>query len=133
LFWQTFGSLTPSTVKTKLLRLTGITLVALSFAILYTFNVGQVGDSMQWKDGKAEVSAGSHPSVLVWDATAIALFVVLMLRNADAAIAGTPSRGRRIAAFLIDFWFSLLTLSGIGALMPLWLVISRGTFGATMQ
>lgn len=99
--------------------------MGLSFVVLYTFNVGQVGDSIQLKDGRADVSAGSHPVVLVWDAIALALFVALMLRNTDTVIVGAPSRGRRIAAGLIDFWFSLLTLSGISALLPLGLEAVR--------
>jgi uncharacterized RDD family membrane protein YckC len=80
------------------------------------------------------VSAGSHPMVLVWDAIALALFVALMLRNADAVIGGAPSRGRRIAAGLIDFWFSLLTLSGIIAVVPLSLEAARtGHFAGHFQ
>jgi len=80
---------------------------------------------MKLGDGRADVSAGSHPMVLVWDAIALALFVALMLRNSEAATVGVPSRGRRIAAGLIDFWFSLLTLSGIIALLPLSLEAAR--------
>ena len=125
LFWQTFAQLTEPAVKTKLLRLTSAILVGLSFVVLHTFNVDQVGDSIQFKDGRTDVSAGSHPMVLIWDALALALFVALMARNADVVVVGAPSRGRRIAAGLIDFWFSLLTLSGISALVPLWLEAVR--------
>jgi RDD family len=134
LSWQPLGALTQSALKTKLLRLMSITLVGLSFVIIHAFNVGQVGDSMEWKDGNGRVSAGSHPVILVSDTLAIALFVALMLRNADTVIVGAPSRGRRITAFLIDFWFSLLTLSGIDALMPLWLEAARtGHFKSHFQ
>jgi len=100
-------------------------LVGLSFVAIQVFDVGQVGASMEWKDGKATVSAGSSPFILVWDVTAILLYLTLMLRNANTEVSGIPTRARRIAAFSIDFWFSLLTLSGIGALVPLWLEAAR--------
>jgi hypothetical protein len=125
LFGQSSNQHKRSATWTKLLRLASIILVALSFVTVHSFNVGQVGNTMQWKDGTAFISAGSHPAILVWDALAIVLFVTLMLRNAITAVIGIPSRGRRIAALLIDFWFSLLTLSGIDALVPLWLEAAR--------
>jgi RDD family len=48
-----------------------------------------------------------------------------MVRNTNSTVIGIPSRGRRIGSFMIDFWFSLLTLSGIGALAPLGLEATR--------
>jgi hypothetical protein len=110
---------------TKILRLLSLLLVGLSFVIIHFFNVGQIGDSMRWKDGNSIVSAGSHPLMILWTAIAIALFVAVMLRGPSIAVLGIPSRGRRILAFLIDFWFSLLTLSSVGALIPLWLEATR--------
>ena len=110
---------------TKILRLLSLLLVGLSFVIIHFFNVGQIGDSMQWKDGNSTVSAGSHPLVILWTAIAIALFVAVMRREPSIAVFGIPSRGRRILAFVIDFWFSLLTLSSVGALIPLWLEATR--------
>ena len=35
---------------TKILRLLSLLLVGLSFVIIHFFNVGQIGDSMRWKD-----------------------------------------------------------------------------------
>jgi uncharacterized RDD family membrane protein YckC len=52
-------------------------------------------------------------------AIAIALFTLLMVRKPTGAVEGVPPRKRRIFAFVIDFWFSLLTLSTVGALLPL--------------
>jgi uncharacterized RDD family membrane protein YckC len=37
----------------------------------------------------------------------------------NVVVEGIPARKRRIFAFVIDFWFSLLTLSAVGALVPL--------------
>jgi hypothetical protein len=114
-----------STVATKLLRLTAAILVALSFVILHVFRIREVGTFAQVSDGKAVVSVGSHPAIIVWDAVAMLLFVILMLRNTNSTVIGIPSRGRRVASFMIDFWFSLLTLSGIGALASLALEAAR--------
>ena len=114
-----------STAATKLLRLTAVVLVGLSFVILHIFKIREVGTFAQVSDGKAVVSVGSHPAIIVWDAVAMLLFLTLMLRNTNSTVIGIPSRGRRIASFMIDFWFSLLTLSGIGALVSLTLEAAR--------
>lgn len=104
---------------TTILRLASLIWVGLSFAVLHFFDVGQVGDSMQWKDGNTAISSGSHPAMLLWSAIAIALFVLLMVKKPNAVVDGIPTRKRRVLAFVIDFWFSLLTLSAVGALIPL--------------
>jgi uncharacterized RDD family membrane protein YckC len=111
--------------RTNVLRLASIALVVLSFVAIHAFDIGQVGDSLEWKDGKARVSAGSNLVILIWDAFALILFVGLMLRKSNTSFSGVPSRGRRILAFLIDFWFSLLTISGVGAIIPLLLEAGR--------
>ncbi|HVA17999.1 MAG TPA: RDD family protein [Candidatus Dormibacteraeota bacterium] len=107
------------------MRLISLIWVGLSFVIIHFFNIGQVGDSMEWKNGDTSISAGSHPAMLVWTATAIALFILLMVKEPTAVTAGIPTRKRRILAFVIDFWFSLLTTSSVGALIPLWLEAVR--------
>lgn len=101
------------------------TLVLLSFVIMYFFDVGQIGDSMEWKNGNTSISAGSHPAELFWAAAAIALFILLMLRKPSTITEGVPAVKRRILAFLIDFWFSLSVVSSVGALIPLWLEAMR--------
>lgn len=110
---------------TKMLRLVSLIWVGLSFVVIHYYDVGQVGDSMQWKDGRTSISAGSHPAMLLWSAIAIALFIVLMVRKPSAVVEGIPTAKRRIFAFLIDFWFSLLALSAVGAVIPLLLEALR--------
>jgi len=110
---------------TRFLRLVSLILVGLSIVIIHFFDVGQVGDSMQWNDGNVAISAGSHPAMLLWTAIAIALFIVLMVRKPNAVTTGVPTRKRRVFAFVIDFWFSLLILSSVGALIPLWIEAER--------
>lgn len=125
MFSQTADRRKHSTAATRLLRLTAVTLLALSFVILHSIKIPEVGSFAHVADGKAVVSAGSHPAIIVWDAIAIMLFVILMVRNTNPTVIGIPTRRRRIASFMIDSWFSLLTLSGIGALVPLALEAAR--------
>jgi len=80
---------------------------------------------MEWKNGNTSISAGSHPAVLLWDAIAVALFVVLMLRKPGSVAEGVPTSKRRILAFLIDFEFSLCVTASVGALVPLMLEAMR--------
>jgi uncharacterized RDD family membrane protein YckC len=119
------GESRPLLNATRALRLFASGLVLLSFVILYFFDVGQVGDSMQWKDGNTSISAGSHPAELFWAAAAISLFVLLMLRKPSTITEGVPTVKRRVLAFLIDSWFSLSVVSSVGALIPLWLEAMR--------
>lgn len=66
--------------------------------------------------------APSHASL---DCLAIALFILLMIREPKAMAAGIPTRKRRVLAFVIDFCFSLFTISSVDALIPLWLEAVR--------
>ena len=123
------GQSRPLFSTSKALRLIAFILVVLGFGIIHFFNVGQVGDSMQWKDGNFSISAGSHPAVLLWAGAAVTLFVFLMLRQPSAVIEGVPTMKRRVLAFLIDFWFSVTVTSSVGALIPLCLeAIRTGQF-----
>jgi RDD family protein len=110
---------------TNILRLASLVLVGLSFVVSHKYHIGQVGDSMVWKNGETSISAGSHPAMLLWSAIAIALFTLLMVKEPNEVVEGVPTYKRRIFAFVIDFWFSLLTLSAIGALLPLSLEAAR--------
>lgn len=80
---------------------------------------------MRWTNGRADISAGSHPGALLWAAGAIALFVLLMVRKPSPIVEGVPARIRRILAFVIDFVFGVTVLSSVGALIPLWIEAAR--------
>jgi uncharacterized RDD family membrane protein YckC len=93
-----------------------------------------VGFSMTTTNGKSQVSAGSHPIMVIWFGLSIVLYVALMVANEAAVTLGTASMKRRIVAFFVDFWFSLLGLSAIGALLPLCLeAIRTGHFSWTFE
>jgi uncharacterized RDD family membrane protein YckC len=119
---------------TRILRTAAIALVGLSFASIYIFHIHQVGFSQVTANGKSEVSAGSHPIMLFWFGLSVALYVALMIANDATVTLGVASIKRRIVAFLVDFWFSLLGLSAIGALLPLCLEAMRtGHFSWTFE
>jgi hypothetical protein len=114
-----------SSFITNILRLTSLVLVGLSFVVTDYPGVREIGQSMQWTNGKADISAGSNPNALLWAAAAIALFILLMVRKPSPITEGVPGRIRRILSFLIDFVFSLSTTSSVVALIPLWLEAQR--------
>ena len=108
-------------VKMHLLRGTMAVWILLSFVLPYVFSIGDVGFSAQWKNGKSQVSASSHPVFLVWSVIGAALFLLLMNVTTIESPAGIPSMKRRFLAFLIDFWFSLMVLTSLEGMLPLWL------------
>jgi uncharacterized RDD family membrane protein YckC len=119
---------------TKLLRMVVVLGLTLSLASLYLFHIGQVGSTASWSNGNAQIRAGTHPIMVVWAVLGICLFGLLMWRKECLEVAGVPGWSRRIIAFLIDFYFGLITLSGLGALIPLLLeAVRTGQFAWTFQ
>lgn len=111
-----------------------IVLLVASFAAMYVFEIGHVGFSMQVSNGQSVIAAGSSPIMLLWAALSVAMFVVLMRTKGNPLIVGIPTWKRRAASFFLDFWFSLLTLSSFGALLPLWIEALRtGRFSWTFE
>jgi uncharacterized RDD family membrane protein YckC len=118
----------------RILRIAAVGLVGFSFASMYVLHIHQVGFSLTTANGKSEVSAGSHPIMLIWFGLSIALYVALMVVNDDTVAFGKATMKRRTVAFLVDFWFSLLGLSAFGALLPLYLeAIRTGHFFWTFE
>jgi uncharacterized RDD family membrane protein YckC len=115
----------PSLTVTRMLRIAAIALVAFGFASFYILPINQVGFSETTSNGDSKVSAGSHPVMLIWVGLAAALYTALMVVNESTVTVGIASMKRRVVAFIIDFWFSLLGLSAIGALIPLGLEAVR--------
>ena len=110
---------------TKILRLFSLILVGLSFVNIHLYDVRQIGGVMRWKSGDTYISSASHPAVVLWAAAAVALFVLLMVSRPSRATGGVPTLKRRVLAYLIDFWFSLLIVSSVGELVPLLLEAKR--------
>jgi RDD family protein len=107
------------------LRYATMVFVALSFVALKVFSIGQVGSFEESHDGRTVVSAGSHPIMIMWAAVALGIFFAIMKIESVEVNSGIPTMKRRFGAFLIDFWFSLLVLAPLGALLPLFLEAER--------
>lgn len=115
----------PSLTVTRMLRIAAIGLVAFGFASFYILRGNQVGFPEATSNGESKVSAGSHPVMLIWFGLSVALYAALMVVTESTVTVGIASMKLRVVAFIIDFWFSLLGLSAIGALIPLGLEAAR--------
>lgn len=109
----------------RLLRAGALVFVLLSAVRLHYSRSEIIGDSADWYNGQAKVTAGSDPIMLVWAAAGVLLFGLFMRSGAKPAITRAPSMKRRAVAFIIDFWFSLVTIASIEGLIPLWLEAQR--------
>jgi len=123
-----------SAIKLKFLRLRVALFVVLSILLLQLYSIRQVGYSAEWKDGKALVTAGSHPVAIAWATVALLIFLAVIRIKADQTISGVPTLRRRFGAFLIDLWFSVLTVSSFATIIPLWIEAARtGHFSWNFQ
>jgi uncharacterized RDD family membrane protein YckC len=66
-----------------------------------------------------EVTAGSHPAVIVWAVFVIATYFLLVKQRTLTESVGVAGLGRRFLAFLIDFIVVLVATSCIGSVFPL--------------
>ncbi len=107
----------------KVLRVATMIFLAAGFAVM--LHTGETGFSEVTKNGETEMSVGSDPVLIIWDAMAIVLFAALMRIRSKTVVVGIPTLKRRTAALFIDFWFSLATVSTVIALVPLWLEARR--------
>lgn len=89
------------------------------------FPTRHIGFSEVVKNGESEMSVRSDPILFIWAAMAVVLFAVLMGIRSRTVTVGIPTLKRRAAAFFIDFWFSMTTVTTASALVPLWLEIRR--------
>jgi len=109
----------------NLFRVGFVVLVSVSFILLRVYSIARVGGTSHWEGRKSFTTEGSHPALLVWSFVAIVFFVALMTARGTEVVVGFPSFGKRAVAFCLDFWFSVLTISSIGSLVPLWIEARR--------
>jgi uncharacterized RDD family membrane protein YckC len=105
--------------------------VALVSTFIWTFwfQKGMVGYSEQIADGRTRVVAGSNPMAVLLSVLGLFFYFALMkvrIRVGESRAASLKLRG---AAFLLDLWFLLLCVSGIGSIVSLLLEANRtGSF-----
>lgn len=93
--------------------------VASIFVWFYWFNRHDVGYFAESHEGATHIQASTTPGNLAMSLFGIALFCLVMQMELRVVDFRAASLWRRFAAFLIDFFFCLLTLSGIAAIFPL--------------
>jgi hypothetical protein len=110
----------------KFLRVAIVAELGIQFVSEYLFRptLG-IGASAEWKNDTATVTASSSPIAIFCSVMGIALFAVLMLTKAPCGDAGVPSWWRRVLSTVIDFYFVVMTLAGVSALLPLGLEALR--------
>jgi uncharacterized RDD family membrane protein YckC len=79
----------------------------------------QIGFSSYESGDKVEVSAGTHPAVIVWAVLVIFLYFALLSRNVHTELVGPAKMWRRSLSVLIDFSVVVLATSSVSALIPL--------------
>jgi uncharacterized RDD family membrane protein YckC len=84
-----------------------------------------IGATAQWKNGAATVAASSSPLSVTWSALGVLLFVVLIVGRQQVKISGIPAWWRRVLASCVDFYFFVLTVAPISALLDLELEARR--------
>src|SRR5690348_4955237 len=110
-----------SATKTRFLRAGTLIFVCLGVARSFFQRAKIIDYSGDSYNVRMKVAAGSDPIMLVWAAIAVAIFVLVLRARTMKEIVGAPSMKRRAVAFIIDAYFSLLTLGSITGLLPLWL------------
>jgi hypothetical protein len=109
----------------NILRSLAATAVVAHFIWFFWFNKESVGYFSETNNGATRIYGGTTPAHVLAAIFGIALFCILMTIEVRVEDFQIPSIWRRFAAFLIDFYFSLFTLSSVGAIIPLLLEARR--------
>jgi uncharacterized RDD family membrane protein YckC len=105
-----------------------VTLVC-TFVWSFWFQKAVIGYTAESRDGRSYVAAGSKPEVILLSVLGIVCFCVLMKAEVRLTECHTAPLQLRLAAFLLDIWFFLFVIGGIGSLPSLLLEAQRtGTF-----
>jgi len=96
----------------------GMSLGAVVLA-MFVLDVQQVGFSIQISNGEAEVTAGAHPVFLGASVLGLVFYWAFMRSDFSPTFHKTPTLKRRLAAFGLDFVFSLFCTAPLGGLFML--------------
>jgi uncharacterized RDD family membrane protein YckC len=81
--------------------------------------IDSIGFSCHTSSDGIDVSAGTHPAVLVWAALVICFYVFLLKKRISTNVVGNAGLFRRVLAYLIDFPLVVVTTSCVTAIIPL--------------
>ena len=100
-----------------------------TFIWAFWFNSGTIGYNAESRDGASRVSAGTTPLVIVLSLAGLVLSCVLLNTKVQSRDFHVVPMWRRAAAFVLDFWYALVTLSGLFGTVHVLLEGARtGTF-----
>src|ERR1700679_3189360 len=81
--------------------------------------INPIGFSYHSSSDGVDVSAGTHPALLVWAAFVLCFFVFLLKRRITTNLVGNAGLIRRVLAYMIDFLIVVVTTSCVIAIIPL--------------
>jgi hypothetical protein len=99
-------------------RALGVSLL-LSLAVFLYLLHGEIGFGYYQSGENVQVSASSHPIVLVWVVLVVCLYVALLKQRARTDLTGNARIARRFAAYLIDFITVVVATGSTAAIIPL--------------
>jgi len=106
-------------LKALIARLLAFAGVVSTFVWFFWFQQTSLGYIAETKDGVTSVSAGTTPRVIAISLVGLTLYCVLVNTKANVIELHSAPMWRRTAAFAMDFWFALFTLSALFGLVPL--------------
>jgi RDD family len=80
---------------------------------------GSLGFSIETVDGRTSISGGTHPALICFAVVFMLLYTNLMLAEAPTTGISYPGVFRRFVAFYVDFLFSMLTITPLIGIIPM--------------
>lgn len=99
--------------------------VVATFIWAFWINSGPIGYIAETKDGATTVSAWTSPPPIIVSLISLVLYLFLVNRKVQVENGRIASMWCRAAAFAVDFWFALFTLSSLFGFIPVLLEAAR--------
>jgi hypothetical protein len=106
-------------------RLAALTAVVATFIWAFWINRGTIGYIAETKDGVTTVSAGTSPAAIILRLSSVVLYLLLVNHKVELQNVRIAPMWCRAAAFAVDFWFALFTLSTLFGFVPVLLEALR--------
>lgn len=119
-------TLTPLRMLNSLpVRLAVLAAVVATFIWEFWINRSTIGYIAETKDGATTVSAGTSPGPIILSLFSVVLYLLLVNRKVEVQNGRLALMWCRAAAFAVDFWFALFTLSTLFGFVPVLLEAQR--------
>jgi uncharacterized RDD family membrane protein YckC len=84
--------------------------IASSFVWAFWIHDGQIGSSVEVKEGITNVSAGTCPQAIAFSVVGLVAYGIILGTPVMQQEFRIASMWKRLGAFLVDFWFAVFTL-----------------------